>query len=378
MAARKHAPNLEISDDGKKLRRRDALPNWSEIERRTVYVENMSPNMDAKPLTKLFSKVGEVERVYLPFKRPHRGYGFVVFSHPGSVEIAVNLSEWKKLYPGVDLKSWIGENTAFPFRVMPKNVWNERMAEYTALLAKKKAEEVKGIPKKSSSAAQTGLQRGVIAKYRGVHPETDRRTLKKLFELVAPVAYVDHTISEASGYVRFETPHGAQLAVAYFSQECVGQLHKSDTGSFVSSASKKAAKGSAESSNSEAWGWEGEEDQHGDDKPTFVTLELVTDYNEEKRYWERIEQMRAMKKRRWEPEAGASRSSVVATSTHVVFDESDDEEASERTPLASEKKNEDHGPKDEPSSVLPLKRHFVEDEDSSDTPSARKRSKPAE
>ena len=93
--------------------------------------------------------------------------------------------------------------------------------------------------KKVKSHAALQYEPGVIAAFQNVHPQTQSKTLRILFELLAPVSFVDYSYGKKRGYVRFKSAYGAQLACSYFEREFVGQSHGGDTGSLLTSKVRK-------------------------------------------------------------------------------------------------------------------------------------------
>jgi hypothetical protein len=70
--------------------------------------------------------------------------------------------------------------------------------------------------------------------------------VKRLFEMVAPVSFVDFDIYDRAlhgevafqGYVRFKTCEGAELACTYFKSECVKQVKPADLGTLDAAVSR--------------------------------------------------------------------------------------------------------------------------------------------
>ena len=85
------------------------------------------------------------------------------------------------------------------------------------------------LPKGQSGAQFTPR---VLLRYYNTHEETDSKTLKRLFELIAPVSFVDHQNS----IVRYKTAKGAELALGYFNSHCIIQKNVDDFALQVSEA----------------------------------------------------------------------------------------------------------------------------------------------
>ena len=97
------SPHLELSEDGRCVRRKEPVTPLSEEEvtLRTIYVEHFPPKLNSQQaLQKLFSKYGAVTYVSLPHYRTKnckskqapisKGFAFIEFSSPHSVARAVS------------------------------------------------------------------------------------------------------------------------------------------------------------------------------------------------------------------------------------------------------------------------------------------------
>ncbi|KAJ3037225.1 hypothetical protein HDV00_001857 [Rhizophlyctis rosea] len=307
--------------------------------------------------------VGQVESVFIP--DPYARCAFVVFSDAKSVSDAIGRSSWKSIYPGMDVKGLLEEDEVddvkgkIPYRIMSKSEWIKRMDEYSSILEKKRAMEERVI-QDTVGTHELHFQEGLVAEFAGVHQKTNRKVLKRLFEMIAPVAYVDYTINQTSGFARFKSPHGAVLACTYFSRECVTQMHENDTGTLLVDKTKKRTKAriveAAAAILVDKDGGSGDVDvpmvevesapsqsTQMDPLPApvmgnFITLKLLKG-SAEKEYWGKITQGRVQQhvpaqtrrqERRPRPYPAptsktASSSATTAKPTHITFDESEEE-----------------------------------------------------
>ncbi|KAJ3092392.1 La- protein 7 [Quaeritorhiza haematococci] len=281
-AVRFYAKELEMSEDGKSVRRRNPLPDWTEVNNRTLYAERL-PNTstpesietlieNALTATSPTSPSVHIENVHIPYpmhlgrtnlqktgdvqggeggsgsgagpegKKRFPGYAFVTFATVEDMKVAMKAirKQYVPLKPdNVEQVIRDGLEGNVRVRAMSKNEWIKRTDEYRALL-NRRYEELDAAMKSSIGGHESAeYQKGVVAQYTGVHKQTSRKILKKLFDIVAPVAYVDHPRGQTSGHVRFKSPHSAQLALTYFNQETIHQKHKDDIGSLLVLTKKK-------------------------------------------------------------------------------------------------------------------------------------------
>lgn len=109
-------------------------------------------------------------------------YGFVTFSSKSSAIKAIKSLPWKSYEMGQF-------GSTLPQRIMSKIEWNGRTREYFKSLedarvmrAGMKVEAIKSIE----------YQEGVIASISGLSTTTTSKRIKLMFEIVAPIAFVDH------------------------------------------------------------------------------------------------------------------------------------------------------------------------------------------
>ena len=110
-----------------------------------------------------------------------------------------------------------------------RSEWNSRMQEYYES-CQNHYTHLGQNPTNPKSLQENKLefQSGVIAIFSGAHPETTSKTIKKLIEMVAPVAFVDYNSPEIEGHVRFKNWRDALLAQSYFSRAFINQQSGSD------------------------------------------------------------------------------------------------------------------------------------------------------
>ena len=241
-----------------------------------------------------FEAFGPIESTYIP-PSAHGSkarYGFIMYKNAKDAQSAVeSLSQsYKPLHTLLD-QPLSNEPQA---RVLSKHEWNTRMREYQSLLETRKQQLIQLKESRAGSHPPAAYERGIMAQFTHVHPDTNSKTLKHLFELVAPVAYIDLDYKQQRGHVRFKTRQGAQFACQYFSQTCIYQSSGSDTGTLFT-LSKNTKK----------------------ESPPFVQLRLLKG-QEESAYWDQIsERQSASRKRKVEQE----KAEFVAKKSHITFED---------------------------------------------------------
>ncbi|ORY41671.1 hypothetical protein BCR33DRAFT_852172 [Rhizoclosmatium globosum] len=191
-------------------------------------------------------------------------------------------------------------------RILPMETWHTRTQEYQSLMHKRRSLlDVTMSSRAGSHASGAEYEPGVVITYTGVHKSTSRKVLKQLFELIAPVSYIDHTIHQTNGFVRFKTAQGASRAFHYFSRQCIVQCSPKDIGTLITSSTQlrkiqeKLSNGSKKGStevDEEGWGEYGmefDDDGEEDDNQELVGIKVrILEGREEREYWDSIHQVR--------------------------------------------------------------------------------------
>lgn len=127
--------------------------------------------------------------------------------------------------------------------------YNKRIQEYSKLIQDRnlELELVKANLYKKNVKRETGC----TLVFEGVHCGTNSRILKKLFEIVAPICFVDYRARSTSGVVRFKSRSGAQFAEIYFLKEFISQKSWDDLGSFHTSHDRIMLKKMSEAEETE-------------------------------------------------------------------------------------------------------------------------------
>ncbi|KAJ3069613.1 hypothetical protein HDU98_007324 [Podochytrium sp. JEL0797] len=177
--------------------------------------------------------------------------------------------------------------------------WQKQMKEYQTLLTERRS-QLDGLlrSKKGSHDGGATFESGVVAKYSGVHKGTSRKVLKQLFDLLAPVSFVDHPKSHTEGHVRFKTAEGALHAASFLRRQTIAQVHANDTSGCLITSMKQwnavvARRGKKEDVAADVDGW-GEwevEDEPDEEEKELKELGIkvrVLMGREEREYWDVI------------------------------------------------------------------------------------------
>ncbi|KAJ3002176.1 hypothetical protein HKX48_002495, partial [Thoreauomyces humboldtii] len=196
-AVRAHASaDLQVSPDGRSLRRLIPIRSaevCQEEDARTIYMERFQRNTTAERIEEVMEPFGALDRVILPPSERSIGhkYAFVVFQGVEGANRAVEglKDAWVRADRETPLKviQEAKHETLGYVRVMPKNEWIRLMDEYTHLLARRRAQR-EAQPRHEQYLE---FERGIVARFSGVCRDTDRKTLRRLFQLLAPVEHID-------------------------------------------------------------------------------------------------------------------------------------------------------------------------------------------
>ncbi|KAJ3331438.1 hypothetical protein HDU76_003183 [Blyttiomyces sp. JEL0837] len=271
-AVRQNSNRLEVSDDGKQVRRKLGLELNEPVldDEKIVYMEHLPTHATPAWINSHFTHLDIAATVHVPlvvrlkqqnfsnldseqvhdkvpptFRLP--GYAFVEFDTTDVANEVISLfgTKCRSFHTGDDLKACLAEGEESQqsefdhVRIMPLKQWRRLTEQYLAVLQQRR-EQLQNVMKgRSGSHDQARFEAGVVGHFTGVHKDTNAKVLKHVFEMVASVTYVDHRRGETKGHVRFKTPHGAALAALFFGREHITQTHKNDTGRLLSAAEQK-------------------------------------------------------------------------------------------------------------------------------------------
>lgn len=183
---------LEVSEDGRAVTME--LPRFN-LDQNTLYV-----GIDNQIDLQEFNQFGNVSQTWI-----HSSNKFAFITFTSAADQIMD-----KLPPPVLEK------------VMPKIEWNKKTEEYY-LLSISKVE-------KHAVPFSIQYQKGIVGYFENVHSETNSKILRQLFELAAPVAFVEYKNGDRFGYVRFKDPREADNARNLFSRITIKQNNKNCKG----------------------------------------------------------------------------------------------------------------------------------------------------
>eukprot|EP00753_Platysulcus_tardus_P018562 PLAT6918.1.p1 GENE.PLAT6918.1~~PLAT6918.1.p1 ORF type:complete len:337 (+),score=194.66 PLAT6918.1:51-1013(+) len=196
----KESDVVELSDDGKKLKRRHPVPeDWEQVQLTcSVYMKGFPEE----------SKLDDL----LDWLRPH-GDGLLAIrqrrrrnkAFKGSLIAIYKTPEQAAAVAGKSLKYEEAE-----LEVMSKAAWQEDYEKRKAAYAEAAAEE----EKQEDFTTKEIDQKGVVVSFSGVGDDVSREDFKEQFGEYGEVAYVDFSRGDTSGYVRMTSTEAVAAAVA--------------------------------------------------------------------------------------------------------------------------------------------------------------------
>ena len=146
-------------------------------------------------------------------KIPGFGHGFLVFENFQDLNDAFKLLRSRQ-----DLQ------------VLTFEEYKKRIQEY--ILEMKERNQKLSLLKANLYNSKVEREIRTVYRFTGVHSGTNSKILKKLFEIVAPVCFIEYIKGSKTGKVRFKSQNGGKLAKLYFSKEFISQKSWDDLGSF--------------------------------------------------------------------------------------------------------------------------------------------------
>eukprot|EP00833_Pecoramyces_ruminatium_P001447 jgi/Orpsp1_1/1175479/evm.model.c7180000054048.2 len=257
---RKHCKDLEVSEDGKSVRRKKPIPTEFKDDSRTIYVEHVPSSISIEKIKTIFEEIGKIKAIYFPDVKKkisldnnkenmnsdntdHKKelpikFFFITFKKKKSVEIAIEkLNTWTQVTKKNFREIINSENNGF--RILKIKTWREMTKEYIKI-RQLQIEKLKQNSKKQMNITkEIDYKPGIIAEFRGVHPETNRHILKKLFDLVSTTSFIDYSPNQTTGYIRYKDATSAKIAENFFTRKKVIQVNGLDVSGTLFSTLKK-------------------------------------------------------------------------------------------------------------------------------------------
>jgi hypothetical protein len=174
--------DLVVSDDGRSI---IVSSTPSEEDQRTIYIEKSSVNIKYETICNLFKDILSV------YVGKISDFAFVVFKTSLAYEKAVSKFEYPILKCDTNIAQFIyaEKNYKCGFRIMSKMEWNKRTIEYLQL--QQKTLETLHESRVSKGDNVAAFVDGVVCKFAGIHADSPLKIIKRLFEMVAPVSFID-------------------------------------------------------------------------------------------------------------------------------------------------------------------------------------------
>lgn len=263
----------------------------------------------------------------------HQSYAFVTFDTAANAARVLDIIEKSRqvLPLGAQKK---GETSLFlSLKAMTKQTWGQRMIEYSNRIVSKQ-KELDQVRAMGSTQTGGGLVYipGTVCAFTNAYQKTSSKTLKRLFEMCSPVAFVDYVHGSGQGAVRFKDRLGAQRAKVLFASVAIHQPMSEDSGSLLVARSL-GKKGSDDSEGMKT------NDKESGIQEQGISLRILRG-QEEAEYWERAyarshsasQKKRHLREDEENQEDTVEQTGKVNTKTagkrgvHTTFDDGDEEE----------------------------------------------------
>ncbi|ORY82750.1 hypothetical protein LY90DRAFT_663926 [Neocallimastix californiae] len=258
---RKHCKDLEVSEDGKSVRRKKPIPTEFKDDSKTIYIEHVPSTISIEKIKSAFEEFGKIKAIYFPDVKKrialddnnkevsivnnsdHKKelpikFFFITFKKKKSVEMAIEkLNSWIPVTKN-NFREIINSEIN-GFRILRIKTWRKMTKEYI----KKRQLQIEKLKQNNQEhikiTKEIEYKPGLIAEFRGVHPETNRHILKKLFDLVSTTSFIDYSPNQTTGYIRYKDANSAKIAESYFSRKKVIQVNGLDVSGTLFSTLKK-------------------------------------------------------------------------------------------------------------------------------------------
>ncbi|KAK8767441.1 hypothetical protein V5799_005771 [Amblyomma americanum] len=204
---------LEVSSDGKKIRRSPAKPlpdgdkERQKLDEVTVYAKGFPPTTTIDELLEFFGQFGQCINVFMrrfPGNRKFKGSVFATFTTKEEAEGFVAKEELK--FNELELK----RSMKVDYVARKKEERQARLEEK----AKKKAGNQGGGGDAAEEAEAEDVVLGCLLRVTGLGNKTTRETLKQAVEPYAALAFVDYSRGNPDAILRFVEEGSAQAVLA--------------------------------------------------------------------------------------------------------------------------------------------------------------------
>lgn len=207
-ALRKSEGFLQVDEEGTKVRRVPDVPETIDNHARVVYAKRFPFETTIDDVSKFFSQFGKVLSVR--FRRnfdskKFKGTGFIEFSTEEEAKKACEQDGKLNFVP--DAKR--------PLQIIMSEQWRKEKAEY--------AESKKNNKNKKDEKEPSGPEyaQDCVVYFENVGEGVTRESLKDVFNEYGTAVYVDFSIGNKSGYIRYDEKGGAKTAAAALTEKQV-------------------------------------------------------------------------------------------------------------------------------------------------------------
>lgn len=217
VGALRNSSKLQVSEDGKMVRRKESLPEEDLSIPRSIVVKKIPGNPSLDELIKFFSTFGKVACVRKETDKKTKLFWGKVFVEFESEEEAKKAFEEATTYEGQETVR------------MTKASWIEKKKKEKEEWKTKKQQEKEQKSKEQAEKAKRSVVDvpGRLVKLDNCHAELTQDKLREEFAKYGTVKFVDFTTGNTSGYVRFDTPDQAAQAIKGYTEaktELCGQV----------------------------------------------------------------------------------------------------------------------------------------------------------
>ncbi|RUS90008.1 hypothetical protein EGW08_002195 [Elysia chlorotica] len=207
-ALRESSQLMEVSEDGKKIRRSPSkpLPGDSKERRdavtsRTVYANRFPLDANLDELMLFFESFGPVENIFMKrdfHKHTFKGSVFTTFTNKEDAEKFLNDKGTTFVDTKLEVKQWKTEER----QKKPSKVEQRQKEKREEKLSKDKK-------KKERKKVRQQMTRGAVLHISGMSQETDREEVRRVFLQHGDVSWIDFNKGVTEGYVRLKEPNSA-------------------------------------------------------------------------------------------------------------------------------------------------------------------------
>jgi len=225
-AVRKSKNDLvEVSDDGKKIRRDPMKPvpdnneNYRQSEKgRVVYCKGFPSDYTLEKLEEFFEDKGKVENISMRWRAPEKTF-------KGSCFVKFKTAEDAKSF--LALESVKCGDTEI-FKAIKEDYQNTKSEEEKAKKAaanpnnEKKEEEKVEEEGNDDTEVNPSYEKGCVISFKDVGEQTSREDVKELF--TEETGWIDFKIGDTEGFVRFNGENSAQKALETIKKDEDGKI----------------------------------------------------------------------------------------------------------------------------------------------------------